>query len=68
MRQFLGAACLCGVGYTVALLMADEAFTDPTVAEIAKASVLAGSTLAAILGAAIMLIGPGNSHEQVTPG
>ena len=41
---------------------------DQAIAEIAKASVLAGSTLAAILGAAIMLIGPGNSHEQVTPG
>jgi NhaA family Na+:H+ antiporter len=48
-RQFLGAACLCGVGDTLALLMADRAFT-PGLAAVAKLGVLAGSALAAILG------------------
>lgn len=56
-RQFVGAACLCGIGYTMALLMADEAFPDvPWEAATAKIAVLAGSTLAAALGAAIILL------------
>lgn len=52
-RSFLGAACLCGVGYTVALLLADEAFPDAGYAAIAKSGVLAGSVLAAALGASL---------------
>jgi NhaA family Na+:H+ antiporter len=54
-RQFVGAACLCGVGDTVALLMADRAFPTGAVASVAKLGVLLGSALAAILGAAILL-------------
>ncbi|MCG6857100.1 MAG: Na+/H+ antiporter NhaA [Salaquimonas sp.] len=65
-RQFLGATCLCGVGYTVALLMADEAFTDPVTAELAKASVLIGSTMAIVLGAGIL--GTGRSDVGYTVG
>lgn len=53
-RTFLGAACLCGVGDTVALLMADQAFSVEAQAELAKVGVLAGSALAATLGALII--------------
>ncbi len=53
LRQFVGAACLCGVGDTLALLMADRAFT-PDEAEIAKLGVLAGSVLAGLLGTTIL--------------
>lgn len=53
-RTFLGAACLCGVGDTVALLMADQAFSVEAQAAIAKIGVLAGSALAATLGALII--------------
>ncbi len=49
--SFIGAACLCGVGYTVALLMADQAFPQGTDSAIAKIGVLIGSTRAAALGA-----------------
>ena len=52
-RQLVGAACLCGVGDTMSLLMADRAFT-PATAGIAKLGVLAGSTLAAMLGLAVL--------------
>jgi NhaA family Na+:H+ antiporter len=52
-RQFLGAACLCGVGDTLALLMADRALA-PEAAAVAKLGVLAGSTLAAIIGTAVL--------------
>jgi NhaA family Na+:H+ antiporter len=43
---------LAGVGFTVALLIADLAFPDaPALAEEAKAAVLAGSLIAALLAA-----------------
>jgi NhaA family Na+:H+ antiporter len=53
-RLFIGAICLCGIGDTVALLMADQAFPQGGDAAIAKIAVLIGSALAAALGAAII--------------
>ena len=52
-RQFIGAACLCGVGDTLALLMADRAFT-PDEAAVAKLGVLAGSVIAGLVGTAVL--------------
>ncbi len=52
-RQFVGAACLCGVGDTLSLLMADRAFA-PEAAAVAKLGVLAGSMLAGIIGTAVL--------------
>ena len=57
-RQFLGAACLCGIGDTVALLMADQAFPQGTDSAIAKIGVLSGSVVAALFGAAILASSP----------
>ncbi|MEI9995868.1 MAG: Na+/H+ antiporter NhaA [Rhizomicrobium sp.] len=51
---FIGAACLCGIGDTVALLMADQAFPSGGDSSIAKIGVLIGSVLAAALGAAVI--------------
>jgi NhaA family Na+:H+ antiporter len=53
-RNFLGAACLCGIGDTVALLMADQAFPHGGDASVAKIGVLTGSILAAMVGAAVI--------------
>ncbi len=58
---FIGALCLCGIGDTVALLLADQAFPQGTEAAIAKIAVLIGSLLAAALGAAIIWASPGRS-------
>jgi NhaA family Na+:H+ antiporter len=55
--QFMGAAVLCGVGDTVALLMADRAFPGGGMASIAKIGVLLGSLLAGGLGALILVLG-----------
>lgn len=55
-RNFVGAACLCGIGDTVALLMADQAFPHGMDASVAKIGVLVGSISAAILGAAIIAV------------
>jgi NhaA family Na+:H+ antiporter len=52
-RQFVGAACLCGVGDTMALLMADRALS-PDEASVAKLGVLTGSIIAGIVGTAIL--------------
>jgi NhaA family Na+:H+ antiporter len=54
-RNFIGAACLCGVGDTVALLMADQAFPQGSYAALAKIAVLVGSVMAAALGAIILM-------------
>jgi NhaA family Na+:H+ antiporter len=64
-RDFIGAACLCGIGDTVALLMADQAFPHGSDASVAKIGVLVGSILAAALGAAIIATGP--HLREMTP-
>ena len=58
LRGFIGAACLCGIGDTVALLMADQAFPHDGDSAIAKIGVLIGSVLAAALGALIIAVRP----------
>jgi Na+:H+ antiporter, NhaA family len=55
-RNFLGAACLCGIGDTVSLLLADQAFPHGEISAVAKIGVLIGSVLAAVLGAAILAV------------
>jgi len=62
-RHFLGAACLCGIGDTVSLLMADQAFAQEVDAAIAKIGVLAGSVIAAAIGAAILALAPEHEGE-----
>jgi Na+:H+ antiporter, NhaA family len=54
-RQFVGAACLCGVADTMALLMADRAFA-PADADVAKLAALAGSVLAGAIGTALLAL------------
>ncbi|MBL6937585.1 MAG: Na+/H+ antiporter NhaA [Alphaproteobacteria bacterium] len=57
-RGFIGGACLCGIGDTVALLMADQAFPHSDDSAVAKIGVLIGSALAAALGAAVIAAKP----------
>jgi NhaA family Na+:H+ antiporter len=74
-RQFLGAALLCGVGDTVALLMADRAFplgtgasVDASVAaSVAKIGVLIGSVIAALLGALVLVTGSRATARSPAP-
>lgn len=66
LRAFIGAACLCGIGDTVALLMADQAFPHGGFAAVAKIGVLAGSALAAALGAAVIAARGGRSLRAAT--
>ncbi|HTV50433.1 MAG TPA: Na+/H+ antiporter NhaA [Steroidobacteraceae bacterium] len=54
--SFLGASFLCGIGDPLSLLMADEAFHGDAYSAIAKIGVLAGSALAATLGATLLVL------------
>lgn len=55
---FVGAGLLCGIGDPLSLLMADQAFQGGAYAAIAKIGVLAGSVLAAVLGAVALSFSP----------
>jgi NhaA family Na+:H+ antiporter len=57
--NLLGAACLCGLGGTVSLLLADQAFAHGPESAIAKIGVLVGSLLAAVIGAGILVVTSG---------
>jgi len=48
---FVGAAVLCGIGDPLSFLLAEQAFPGSPLAAAAKIGVLAGSALAAVLGA-----------------
>jgi NhaA family Na+:H+ antiporter len=72
--QLVGGATLAGIGFTVALFIADLAFADPALREQAVVGVLSGSLLAALLGWGIFhFLGerggvcapPGDEEDQV---
>jgi len=48
--HLLGVAIAAGVGFTVALFVANLAFTSPALVEMAKLGIMVGSVLAAVLG------------------
>jgi NhaA family Na+:H+ antiporter len=48
--QLFGGATLAGIGFTVALFIADLAFSDAALRDQAVVGILAGSALAAVLG------------------
>jgi NhaA family Na+:H+ antiporter len=51
-------AALGGIGFTVALFISDLAFTDPRLITDAKVGILAGSMAAALIGSALIRVGP----------
>ncbi len=70
LRSFIGAAFLCGIGDSMALLIADQAFAAGPEAAAAKIGALIGSALAAAIGAAILAtdkLGRGATPYQREP-
>jgi NhaA family Na+:H+ antiporter len=64
-REMFGVAVLAGVGFTVALLVAELSYTGER-AEAAKTAVLLGSLVAALLSA--LVLGRRNRVHKRTPG
>jgi NhaA family Na+:H+ antiporter len=46
----LGAGILGGIGFTMAIFVDNLAFTDPTLIDLGKVSILIASTTCALLG------------------
>ena len=55
--QITGLAALAGIGFTVSLFITGLAFPDSQLATEAKAGILAGSVIAAVLGALLFVAG-----------
>ena len=53
-RQLAGAGALAGIGFTMSLFIAGQAFTDPADFAAAKIGVFAASILAGLAGAALL--------------
>lgn len=53
-RQMYGVALIAGIGFTMSLFIAGLAFSDPAVFRSARLSVVVGSILSALSGAAVL--------------
>ena len=52
--QILGCGCICGIGFTMSLFVADLAFGEGTTLAISKIAILGASFLSAVLGAVLL--------------
>ncbi|MCI0425778.1 MAG: Na+/H+ antiporter NhaA [Actinobacteria bacterium] len=55
--QVLGISAVAGVGFTVAIFIAGLAFTEPSLADMAKLGIFVGSPAAGVLGSLLLLRG-----------
>jgi NhaA family Na+:H+ antiporter len=53
-RQLVGAGALAGIGFTMSLFIAAQAFPDPEAFAASKIAVFAASVISAIAGVAIL--------------
>src|SRR5215469_9969427 len=54
-RKILGAGCLCGIGFTMALFIATLAFGEGALLDMSKIGILGASLLAGICGSLLLL-------------
>lgn len=59
--RLTGAACLCGIGFTMSIFIADAAFEDLETLSLVKLSVILASLTAGVLGWAVL-----QRHRPVT--
>ena len=67
-QHMIGTATLAGIGFTVALFIAELAFTDDTIIDLAKIGIFTGSILAGVLGYLILRSTPERNRPSVTTG
>lgn len=65
-RQLFGAGALAGIGFTMSLFIASEAFRTPDDFAAAKIAIFAASILSAIFGVAILWNAEGNRIDKLT--
>jgi len=63
-RQLVGAGALGGIGFTMSLFIASQAFPDPADYAAAKIAIFLASLIAGLLGTAILF---GRRREQALP-
>lgn len=66
MRMFVGGGFLAGIGFTMALFIADLALTGDSL-NSAKAGILLGSVAAAVIGSVLLAWGKNPEAEQPEP-
>ena len=54
LRKLIGAGILGGIGFTMAIFVDNLAFTDPTLIDLGKVSILIASTTCAIVGYSLL--------------
>ncbi|HTU66517.1 MAG TPA: Na+/H+ antiporter NhaA [Steroidobacteraceae bacterium] len=65
-RQLAGAGALAGIGFTMSLFIAGQAFPVPADFAAAKIAVFAASVLSAIIGVAVLWGAPSHDPEKST--
>jgi NhaA family Na+:H+ antiporter len=63
-RQLLGAGALAGIGFTMSLFIAGQAFPVPEDFAAAKIAVFAASVLSAIIGVAVLWGAPTTGTDK----
>lgn len=54
--HIIGVGCIAGIGFTMALFLANLSFAEPSALNAAKLSILLASFISAALGAAVLLV------------
>ena len=61
--QAIGAGCLCGIGFPMAIFVASLAFADPVLLDEAKAGILVASLLSGIAGCIVLRLIAGKTAD-----
>jgi NhaA family Na+:H+ antiporter len=64
-RQLAGAGALAGIGFTMSLFIADQAFPAPDDFAAAKLAVFGASAVSALIGVAVLWAAPARRSEAV---
>ena len=64
--QLFGAACLCGIGFTMSLFVENLAFRSLQRGDEVKLAIFTGSLISALIGLAILAIASGRSDQKIS--
>jgi NhaA family Na+:H+ antiporter len=62
-RQIVGVGAVAGIGFTVSLFIAGLAYDDARLQDAARLAILATSAVAAVVGSAILALGPRSGRD-----